>query len=325
MIGELFAIFAVLTFVGSNVLFRKVEHAATPTYINFFRTAIGTLTFMIVALIIGSFYNIFLLPFELWIMLIVSFLFGQVVGDTAYFNAQKELGTTLALALSMTFPLFTFILSLIFLNRPFELNMILSLVLIGAGIIIIGRYKIKAEENGLSTENREHFSLKDRSRSTLSTTSFKAIIFGFIASLGWGIGLVIIDHATNQIDQILLTEGVSSITANVIRFPFALLILTLMVLRENKSKSKPNPSTYQQKTRQTWSILLGASIIGTSIGAFLYTEAARIAGANVMSLLASASPLFSLPLTYWINKEKISKEGFIGVVLTVIGVVIILL
>ncbi len=325
MIGELFAIFAVLTFVGSNVLFRKVEHKASPTYINFFRTAIGTLTFIILALIIGAFFDIFLLPFELWIILFVSFLFGQVIGDTAYFNAQKELGTTLALALSMTFPLFTFILSLIFLNRPFELNMILSLILIGAGITIIGRYKIKAEENGFSAEDKNHLSLKEHVRKTLSTTSFKAIIFGFIASLGWAVGLVIIDHATNQINQILLTEGVSSIIANVIRFPFALFVLTLMVWRENNSNNNINHPPNQKKSLKIWSILLGASIIGTSIGAFLYTEAARIAGANVMSLLASASPLFSLPLTYWINKEKISKEGFLGVVLTVIGVVVILL
>ena len=88
---------------------------------------------------------------------------------------------------------------------------------------------------------------------------------------------------------------------------------------------KHNHPIIQKKSIKTWLILLGASIIGTSIGAFLYTEAARTAGANVMALLASASPLFSLPLTYWINKEKISKEGFVGVVLTVIGVVVILL
>jgi drug/metabolite transporter (DMT)-like permease len=325
MIGELFAIFAVLTFVGSNVLFRKVEQAASPTYINLFRTAIGTLTFIIVALLVGSLFDIFLLPFELWILLFVSFLFGQVIGDTAYFYAQKELGTTLALALSMTFPLFTFVLSLIFLNRPIELNLILSLVLIGAGITIIGRYKIKAEENNRPPEARDRLTLIDQVRKTLATTSFKAITFGFIASIGWAVGLVIIDHATNQINQILLTEGVSSIIANVIRFPFALFVLTLMVWRENASKGNSNPSIIQKKTFKTWSILLGASIIGTSIGAFLYTEAARMAGANFMSLLASASPVFSLPLTYWINKEKISKEGFVGVVLTVIGVLVILL
>ena len=144
MIGELLAILAVLTFVGSNVLYRKIEHYASPTFINFFRTALGTLTFFFVAVVLGILPYLFLLPWELWVILFVSFLFGQVIGDTAYFIAQKELGTTIALAVSMTFPLFTFILSLIFLNRPFEIKMILSLIFIGVGIIIIGKYKIKA-------------------------------------------------------------------------------------------------------------------------------------------------------------------------------------
>ena len=110
MTGELIAILAVLTFVISNVLFRKTESDASPTFINFFRTAIGTLTFIVLAVVFGIFTYIFLLPWYLWIITFLSFLFGQVIGDTAYFVAQKELGTTIALAISMTFPLFTVIL-----------------------------------------------------------------------------------------------------------------------------------------------------------------------------------------------------------------------
>ena len=48
MAGELTAILAILTFVVSNVIFRKTEHEASPAYINFFRTGIGTLTFFII-------------------------------------------------------------------------------------------------------------------------------------------------------------------------------------------------------------------------------------------------------------------------------------
>jgi len=66
------------------------------------------------------------------------------------------------------------------------------------------------------------------------------------------------------------------------------------------------------------------AIIGTSIGAYAYTEAARVAGATIMALIASASPLFSLPLTYFINKEKITKFGFVGVILTILGVIVII-
>jgi uncharacterized membrane protein len=320
MTGEIIAVFAVLTFVVSNVLFRRTESHASPSFINFFRTGIGTITFIAIAVVLGIFTQIFFLPWTLWVMLFLSFFFGQVIGDTAYFKAQKELGTTIALAISMTFPLFTFILSLIFLNEPFEYKIIISIVLIGAGIIIIGKNKISpVKENIIPLDSSA------QGPKLSHKVSFKSIGYALTASLGWAIGLVIIDYATNQVSQILITEGISSIISNVIRFPFALLILTLMVWRENMITDNSQYLHSFKKPAQTWLILLIASIIGTSLGAYLYTEAARTAGAIVTSLIASASPLFSLPLTYWFNKERITKYGFLGVIFTILGVVIILI
>jgi len=315
MTGEIIAIFAVLTFVVSNVLFRKTERHASPAFINFFRTAIGTLTFIGIAVVLGIFTYIFLIPWILWIILFLSFLFGQVIGDTAYFKAQKELGTTIALAISMTFPLFTLILSLIFLPQAFDYKIIISIVLIGAGIIVIGKSKINAE-------NKKSLDSEPHNQKLISFTLFKPIVYALIASLGWAIGLVIIKYATDQIDQILITGGVSSMISNVIRFPFALSILVLMVWRENRIMDSAQYQYSSKKSSQTWLILLIASIIGTSLGAYLYTEAARTAGPIVMSLLASASPLFSLPLTYWLNKERITKYGFLGVISTFLGVIV---
>jgi DME family drug/metabolite transporter len=318
MAGEIIAIFAVLTFVVSNVLFRKTERDASPVFINFFRTAIGTLTFIVVAVVLGIFTYIFLLPWYLWIVTFLSFLFGQVIGDTAYFKAQKELGTTIALAISMTFPLFTIILSVIFLNHAFEYKMILSIVLIGAGIIVIGKSKINAE-------NKKSLDSEIHAQKLISYTLFKPIVYALIASLGWAIGLVIIYYVTKQIGEILNTDGVSSIISNVIRFPFALSILVVMVWRENRITNSPQYLYSFKKPSQTWLVLLIASIIGTSLGAYLYTEAALTAGPNVMSLLASASPLFSLPLTYWLNKERITKYGFLGILFTILGVIVVII
>ena len=324
MIGELIALLAVLTFVGSNVLFRKTEKEASPTFINFIRTAIGTVTFIIISVFLGLFILIFSLPWDLWVLLFLSFLFGQVIGDTSYFSAQKILGTTIALAISMTFPLFTFFLSLVFLHRPFEISMILSLILIGIGIIIIGNSKIKSASNYLA-KNGEQINTEVNDSFTYSSSNIvNGIIYGLFASLGWAIGLVIIDYATNRIDSILNLQGNSSIVGNVIRFPFALSILAVMVYRE-KLITRENKKITQERSKETWLLLIIASIIGTSLGAYFYTEAARIAGANIMSLLATSSPLFALPLTYWINKEKITKFGFVGVILTILGVIIILI
>ena len=247
-------------------------------------------------------YNlIFVIPWQLWLLLISSFIFGQVIGDTAYFTAQKELGTTIALAISMTFPLFTFILSLIFLDRVFTLNLIIALILIGFGITIIGKSKINSESLIIPSERDIRDELISR------RYIIKSIGFCIIASLGWAIGAVIIEYATSQIDQIIHIGGLSSLIGNVIRFPFATLILGSMVLRENHLKKNVDHLNNNKKSHRTWVLLIIASIIGTSLGAYLYTEAVHLAGANIMALIASASPLFSLPLTYLVNKEKISK------------------
>jgi drug/metabolite transporter (DMT)-like permease len=321
MLGELVAISAVLTFVMSNVIFRKTEKEVSPIYINFFRTAIGTLTFFLIGLFLNQFTLIFIIPWQLWILLIISFVFGQVIGDTAYFVAQKELGTTIALAISMTFPFFTFILSLIFLNQLFKLNLVFSLILIGFGVIIIGKSK-KTSKNVKQDGN----SLQDQSKQEKVKQKYtKAIGFCFTASIGWAIGAVLIQYATVQIDQIILIKELSSIIGNIIRFPFALMILGSMVLREKILTKKKNIAFCKKISSQSWVYLLVASLIGTSLGAYLYTESVHIAGANVVSLIATASPLFALPLTFFINKERISRFGLIGVILTIIGVIIILI
>jgi drug/metabolite transporter (DMT)-like permease len=309
MSGEWIAILAVLTFVISNVLFRRTEKEASPTFINFIRTLIGTITFFILAFSFNVFSQIFLLPITLWIILFISFVFGQVIGDTAYFQAQKDLGTTNALAVSMVFPVITYILSIFFLNDPFDIRVIISIFFVSMGIYIIGKSK-----------NNDKSSIVPQ-KDLRTNLRLKAIMYAVVAAFGWAIGLIIIDFATNEINNILFTEGLSSVIGNVIRFPFALLILLSMVSYE---KYKKRSSNVINRTRKTWMILIIGAIIGTSLGAYLYTEAARVAGATIMALVASASPLFSLPFTYFINGEGITRFGFIGVILTILGVLIII-
>ncbi|KKK45513.1 hypothetical protein LCGC14_0697860 [marine sediment metagenome] len=325
MPGELLAILAVFTFVGSNVIFRKIEQQTSPTYINFFRTAMGTITFILLILFLNKLNLMFMISWGLWLLLIVSFIFGQVIGDTAYFIAQKELGTTIALAISMTFPLFTFVLSLLFLDRPFTPILIISLLFIGSGITIIGKSKISVDviKNERNFDLQRSFRMKIQD--SFKKSSIKAIGYCIVASLGWAIGAVLIDFCTVQIDLATETKDLSSIIGNTIRFPFALLILSTMVWREKSREKKNQNSLFRNKTKYTWVLLLGGSILGTSLGAYLYTESVHLAGASFVSLIATTSPLFALPLTYVVNKEKISKFGFIGVFLTIIGVVVILL
>jgi len=110
----------------------------------------------------------------------------------------------------------------------------------------------------------------------------------------------------------------STIVAMVIRYIFASLILSTMAFVE--SKKKPIP-----KDKKTWVILLISALIGNIMGSILFGEAVHYAGAPFMSLISTALPLFTIPFSYLINKEKLSKKGYVGIGLTLIGVVLILI
>ena len=90
-------------------------------------------------ILFGNFNILFEVPIPLIGLLLISIVFGQVVGDTAYFETQKQLGTTIALTISMTFPVFTIIFSILFLKAPDQPFFFLLFFLIAMGVMIIQR------------------------------------------------------------------------------------------------------------------------------------------------------------------------------------------
>ena len=71
--------------------------------------------------------------------------------------------------------------------------------------------------------------------------------------------------------------------------------------------------------------LVAGALVGTSLGVYLFTEAAYLAGAVTMALMCTLGPVFSILLDWIVNKEKISIMGFLGILTTLGGVIIIVL
>ena len=87
LFGELIALSTAFTFGLSNVLFRKVEHVYPPVVINLVRSILGLFSFSIIILInnqLPLIYSIFANTIAL-VILIISGLLGQAIGDTIYF------------------------------------------------------------------------------------------------------------------------------------------------------------------------------------------------------------------------------------------------
>ncbi len=341
MIGELFAIGSVLTFVTSNALFHRIDKEVSASQINAFRTIVGSLTYLVIALILWQIPQVKYIPALTWLWLILSFIFGQVFGDTAYFKAQEFLGTTIALAISMTFPIFTTILSLIILKETLPYYFYISLFLTTTGVIIIAIGQARKEnelvkssniENDISKEkleNKENSepSTKGRDLIILEKNSKKSkinkriligIIIGLAAAISWSFGIILTEKAFNEVTLALGNDQYSSLIGNMIRFPVAAGILTTMSFVDHKKRLK----TWDKKI---WLIMMLGAIIGTSIGAYLYTEAILRANAAVVSIIGSSSPLLAIPVSWLINREKSNWLSVIGVFVTTLGIINIFL
>jgi DME family drug/metabolite transporter len=321
MYGEIFAILTTVSFALSFVLSRKIEKEATPIFQSAIRSLIGFVVFFIICLFSGFLSNLIMLPIFVILVLGLSILFTVIIGDTSYLQSQKVLGPAKALAITNTTPFFTILFATLFLNRIFTFQMIISGILIGIGVVIIAKQKV-------TISNQEtQFNIKSLSNDEKNKhckfkliaipIRIKGLIWASIAAISWAIGLALSDYSISQVNQILGTNILSTILALMVRFLFAAVILNTIAFIEERHTPTP-------RNRNTWKILIISAILSYVLGSIFFGEAVHIVGASFMSLISTALPLFTIPFSYIINKEKLTKRGFLGVILTIIGVVIIL-
>jgi len=319
MYGELMGIFTGISFALSFVLARKIENEATPIFQNAIRSIVGFITFLTICLLYMVFVKIFYLPLQLVLILCISIVFTVILGDTIYLQSQKILGPAKALAITTTTPFFTLLFAIIFLNRSISPLMIFSAILIGFGVIIITKEKNIILNNGFSNpyKSQKLDSQNKLIRIHLSKT-LKGTFLALFTALSWAIGIAMTDYSINQVDQILNLGILSTMISMMIRFLFASISLGTMACIEGKRKPIP-------KRRNTWIILLLSAILSYSFGSIFFGEAVHVAGSVFMSLISTALPLFTIPFSYIINKERLSKKGFLGVGITLVGVLLILI
>jgi drug/metabolite transporter (DMT)-like permease len=248
------------------------------------------------------------------------------------------LGTTIALSISMTFPIFTTIFSVIIQKTtiPYYYFISMPLVIVGVIVLAIGKEKQNAElieelrqnhkpkESEKELNNSENNNGEDQNLKPEINDQTKenrkylllATFIALLAAVAWGAASVLTEMALTDVSDFLGTSTYSSILGNVVRFPAAAIVLSFMTIPDKKKKIK-------DWSKFTWLFLIIGSLIGTSLGIYLYNEALVRSNAVFVSIIGASSPLFSIPIAWLINKEKINWLGLIGVILTIAGVVVI--
>jgi DME family drug/metabolite transporter len=216
-------------------------------------------------------------------------IIGLVLGDTLYIKGMGIIGASKALPISITYPIFVL---------PFSATIIgesLSILTIGGVFItVMGLYLITAPQRG-----------SERASGAMRKRHWWGVSLILAASLCWAVGTMSLRFAMVDLDPIL---------AGAIRMPFMTLVLFAIV-------------NFRRSAAKVWNhglrsltILALAGILGIGLGGLLFMVGVKNAGAARTAILSATAPLFGVPLSMLMLRERITLKIVLGTILCVVGI-----
>jgi drug/metabolite transporter (DMT)-like permease len=230
--------------------------------------------------------------------LAVSILFGAVFGDFLYLTSQARIGVSRAFPIAMTFPLVTYLFSILFLNEPILVTRIIGVIFAIVGVSVITR---EQSQQVISSNTTDSPSEKRFDKI--------GVLLAIITAFFWAAGAL-----TTQI----AIENIEPIQGNMIRVLSGSITLIPIVFFARK-RGIPYP------TKHTTKLVLIAGFFGMGLGSILYVFAVKYTGAAITSVIASTAPLFAAPLSFYFLKEKMTLFVGVGTILTILGIWLVIL
>lgn len=289
MSGEIYALACALLWALSSALLKSQTHKIHVVFLGALRTIPALLIYWGIVLFTGRVGELLNLPVRSWAYLAGSTLIGLVVGDSIYFQSMKLIGLSRAMPLSTTYPFFTMLLSLLFLDERFGWTVIGGAVLIAGGGYLLALHR-----------GKERLVESQAVRRINST----GVVLALCAALCWSISTVLLRVGLEKADTTL---------ANVVRLSVLMVALFAMTLKLGEIER------IKAYGARSLGIVFLAGIVGTGLGTFTFLTAVQRAGAARTSILTATTPLFGVPFSLLL-KERPSSRTLVGTSLTMVGV-----
>ncbi|NOR39524.1 MAG: EamA family transporter [Candidatus Thorarchaeota archaeon] len=291
MMGVATGLLATAIYAVSVVVYRSQSDSIRPMAISSIKMWVA-LAFMTALVVLPIRSEPFFIPQEALAYLILSVIFGAVLGDYFYITAQERIGVSYAFPIAMSFPIFTYLLAIAVGFEEPLLSRSAGILLTVIGVILVSKEQGHDEDHSVKRK-------------------FDKV----------GVGLALLVAIFFAIGAILLqvgVEDVSPIDANFVRVAFGSVAFIPMFLIA-KHRGMPTPP------QRTVKIISIAGLLGMGLGSLLYVSTIKFVGAAVTSVLGSLSPLFALPISIVFLKERITRVAMLGVVATIAGVILVIL
>jgi drug/metabolite transporter (DMT)-like permease len=295
--GELAALGTSLCFAFGSTLFTFAGREFGAQWVNRVRLLMAALLIGVLhVLILGR-----LVPTGLtldslsWLSL--SGIVGLVLGDICLMTAFVMIGPRLSMLMMALAPIFSTILAWLLLGETLDNQTLLGIVLALVGVVAV----VVERQNGRPSGN-------------LSTG--RAYRIGLLFALGGSLG----QAGGTVLSRLGLADGLEPLSASLIRMTAAVIVLWGLALLRGQVAG--TIGTLRAKPRAAlW--LLGGTVTGPVIGVWLSLIAVQRTSVGIASTLTSLTPIFLIPISFVVFKERVTLQGIIGTIVAFVGTVLL--
>lgn len=303
--GELAALSASAFWATASLMFARLGKNVGPLVMNILKCIIAVMLMFVVLLVLeGRLWPAGLSTVET-ALLAASGLAGLTAGDTAYFYALNRLGPRRTLLLAALTPPMTAIMAVPVLGEPITLELFGGMVLTLGGVVwvILERHPGDQQVTGIEESSE---------RAGLSRAEKIGVACGILAAFCQALGNVLTKLGGAEI---------SALEISIVRLAFGIVGLGIVLGAMGRLARAAEP----MKNLRTFGLLFAATFLGTFLGIWLMNAGLRYTYAGIASTLSSTSPIFILPLAYFIEKEKLTARAVVGACVAVVGVAVLFL
>ncbi len=273
-----------MTWAATSMLVRSLSGILTPAGISALRSTIGGSILVVLALATGHAGEVVRMPLWVVLTLWVSIIISMGFGDPMFFASLDHLGVTRALILSMANPLLTTAVGMGLLGEPVTLPRAAGILLVVGGLVLI----IAGKGDG-RTERR---------------ATRRGMRLVFWAAGAWALSAVILKPALGV---------VSVVAAAAVRTPMGGLFLWMTPWTRGTMHAVAASTPAERKR-------LSVVCFMSAFSSLLFISGIKFGGVAIGNVLASTSPLFTLPFEVWVLGQRPSRQTVLGAVVTVAGV-----
>lgn len=232
-----------------------------------------------------------------WLWFSLSGIVGLAIGDAFLFEAYVLIGPRITTLFMASVPVVSAFIGWIFYHEELQ-----SMEILGILVTVVGIFLVVLDGSG----NEEN---KNKSRHYLA-----GVLCGLGAAMGQAVGMALAKNG--------LTDQFSPLSGTLIRMVAAMFALWLLTAFTGKIKATIHEVSLDWKALAA--IILG-SIVGPFLGVWLSLIATQSEYLGIVATLMALTPVFVLPMVYFIFHEKVTHRAVMGTIIALIGVSVLML